>query len=109
MLRIEAKPFNKAGRMEGWFKRLPWELHCAADSALNVTPEAVSAEHIAVLDDCIHGEFSFGGLTREYMLHLPKDADGNVLKNVPLLVWQIGGGEYDRDIAHTIEALRDAR
>ena len=39
----------------------------------------------------------FGGLTREYMLHLPKDAKGNVLKNVPLLVWQIGGGEYDRD------------
>lgn len=106
VLRIEAKPFNKAGRMEGWFKRLPWELHCAADSALNVTPEAVSAEHIAVLDDCIHGEFSFGGLTREYMLHLPKDASGKVLKNVPLLVWQIGGGEYDRDMMTVATANR---
>jgi len=106
VLRIEATPFNKNGRMEGWFKRLPWELHCAADSALNVTPDVVSAEHIAVLDDCIHGEFSFGGLTREYMLHLPKDAKGNVLKNVPLLVWQIGGGEYDRDMMTVATANR---
>ena len=24
VLRIEAKPFNKAGRAEGWFKRIPW-------------------------------------------------------------------------------------
>ena len=106
VLRIEAKPFNKAGRMESFFKRVPWELHCAADSALNVTPDVVSAEHIAVLDDCIHGEFSFGGLTREYMLHLPKDADGNVLKNVPLLVWQIGGGEYDKDMMTVATANR---
>ena len=106
VLRIEAKPFNKNGRAEGWFKRLPWELHCAADSALNVTPAQVSAEHIAVLDDCIHGEFSFGGLTREYMLHLPKDASGKVLKNVPLLVWQIGGGEYDKDMMTVATANR---
>ena len=106
VLRVEAKPFGKNGRMEGFFKRLPWELHCAVDSALNVTPDKVSAEHIAVLDDCIHGEFSFGGLTREYMLHLPKDADGNVIKNVPLLVWQIGGGEYDKDMMTVATANR---
>ena len=106
MLRIEAKPFGKNGRMEGFFKRVPWELHCAVDSALNVTPNVVTAEHIAVLDDCIHGEFSFGGLTREYMLHLPKDADGNVIKNVPLLVWQIGGGEYDKDMMTVATANR---
>ena len=106
VLRVEAKPFGKDGKMEGFFKRMPWELHCAVDSALNVTPDVVSAEHIAVLDDCIHGEFSFGGLTREYMLHLPKDAQGNVLKNVPLLVWQIGGGEYDKDMMTVATANR---
>ena len=106
VLRIEAKPFGKNGRMEGFFQRLPWELHCAVDSALNVTPDVVSAEHIAVLDDCIHGEFSFGGLTREYMLHLPKDASGKVLRNVPLLVWQIGGGEYNRDMMTVATANR---
>ena len=106
VLRIEAKPFGKNGKMEGFFKRLPWELQCALDSALNVTPDKVSAEHIAVLDDCIHGEFSFGGLTREYMLHLPKDANGNVIENVPLLVWQIGGGEYNRDMMTVATANR---
>lgn len=106
VLRIEAKPFGKDGKMEGFFKRIPWELHCAVDSALNVTPEQVTAQHMAVLDDCIHGEFSFGGLTREYMLHLPKDASGNVIKNVPLMVWQIGGGEYDRDMQTVATANR---
>ena len=25
-----------------------------------------------------------------------KDADGKVIPNVPLLVWQIGGGEYTK-------------
>ena len=106
VLRIQARPFNKTGRMEGFFKRVPWELHCLADSTLNVTPDKVADEHIAVLDDCIHGEFSFGGLTREYMLHLPKDTDGNVIKNVPLLVWQIGGGEYDKDMMTVATANR---
>ena len=106
VLRIEATPFNKAGRMEGFFQRVPWELRCAADSALNVTPELVGGEHIAILDDCETGSFSFGGLTREYMLHLPKDASGNVIPNVPLLVWQIGGGEYDKDLMTVATANR---
>ena len=106
VLRIEATPFNKAGKMEGWFKRIPWELHCAADSALNVTPDKVADEHIAILEDCIHGEFSFGGLTREYMLYLPKDEKGNVIPNVPLMVWQIGGGEYNKDMMTVATANR---
>ena len=105
-LRIEATPFNKAGKMEGFFKRVPWELHCAADSALNVTPDKVADEHIAILEDCIHGEFSFGGLTREYMLYLPKDEKGNVIPNVPLMVWQIGGGEYNKDMMTVATANR---
>ena len=106
VLRIDAKPFHKAGKPEGWFKRIPWELHCAADSALNVTAAQVTGEHIAVLDDCETGSFTFGGLTREYMLHLPKDADGKVIPNAPLLVWQIGGGEYDKDLMTVATANR---
>ena len=105
-LRIEATPFNKAGTMDGFLKRIPWELHCAADSALNVTPDQVTGEHLAILDDCIHGEFSFGGLTREYMLYLPKDKKGNVIPNVPLMVWQIGGGEYNKDMMTVATANR---
>ena len=106
VLRIEATPFSKAGRREDFRNIIPWELHCSIDSALNVTPDQVTAEHIDVLDDCIKGSFTFAGLTREYMLHLPKDKDGNVIPNVPLLVWQIGGGEYDKDMMTVATANR---
>ena len=106
VLRIEAKPFNKAGKSEGWFKRVPSELHCAVDSALNVIGSQEMEEHIAVLDDCETGSFTFGGITREYMLHLPKDANGKVIPNAPLLVWQIGGGEYDKDLMTVATANR---
>jgi predicted peptidase len=106
VLRIAANPFNKAGKAEGWFKRIPWELHCAADSALNVIGTQPMDEKIAVLDECETGSFTFGGITREYMLHLPKDADGNVIPNAPLLVWQIGGGEYDKDLMTAATANR---
>ena len=106
VLRIETKPFDKAGRREDFRTILPWELHCTIDSALNVTPDMVAEEHIDVLDDCIKGSFTFAGLTREYMLHLPKDANGNVIPNVPLLVWQIGGGEYDKDLMTVATANR---
>ena len=106
VLRIEAKPFNKAGKAEGWFNRIPWELRCAADSALNVVGTQEMDEHIAILDDCEKGSFTFGGITREYMLHLPKDAKGKVIPNAPLLVWQIGGGEYDKDLMTAATANR---
>ena len=59
-----------------------------------------------MLDDCIKGSFNFAGLTREYMLHLPKDKDGNIIPNVPLMVWQIGGGEYNRDLMTCATANR---
>ena len=107
VLRIEAKPFNMAGRSEGFFRHLPWELRCAADSALTLTPSDVNGQqHIAVIDDCIKGSFTFAGITREYMLHLPKDAAGNYIPNVPLMVWQIGGGEYDKDLMTAATANR---
>jgi predicted peptidase len=107
VLRIEAKPFNVNGKTGERFRRIPWELHCAADSALNVRGDQISGErHIAVLDDCIKGSFTFAGLTREYMLYLPKDEKGNVIPNVPLMVWQIGGGEYNRDMMTVATANR---
>ena len=105
-LRIEATPFALEGKMENFFKRVPWELRCSADSALNVTADKATQQHIAVLDDCITGSFTFAGLTREYMLNLPKDADGNPIPNVPLMVWQIGGGEYDKDLMTAATANR---
>ena len=105
-LRIEATPFSLAGKSENFRRRIPWELKCLADSALNVTAAKAGESHIAFLDDCIKGSFTFAGLTREYMLYLPKDKDGNVIPNVPLMVWQIGGGEYDRDLMTAATANR---
>jgi len=105
-LRLDATPFNLDGRMEDFRKRIPWELRCSADSALTATLATATERHIAVLDDCITGSFTFAGITREYMLHLPKDADGQPIPNVPLLVWQIGGGEYDKDLMTVATANR---
>ena len=106
VLRIEAKPFNINGLRENWWKAEPWKLVCGADSCLNVTLDKVNDKRIAVLDDCIKGSFTYAGLTREYILHLPKDAEGNVIENAPLLVWQIGGGEYNKDLMTAATANR---
>ena len=106
VLRIETKPFNISGLRGQMWRSEPWKLVCAADSNLNVTLDKVNDKRIAVLDDCIKGEFTYAGLTREYILHLPKDSKGNVIENAPLLVWQIGGGEYNRDLMTAVTANR---
>lgn len=105
-LRIEAKPFNITGLRGQFWHSEPWKLVCSADTNLNVTLDKVNDRRIAVLDDCIKGSFTYAGLTREYILHLPKDAKGNVIENAPLLVWQIGGGEYNRDLMTAVTANR---
>lgn len=105
-LRIEAKPFNITGLRGQFWRSEPWKLVCSADTSLNVTLDKVNDRRIAVLDDCIKGSFTYAGLTREYILHLPKDAKGNVIENAPLLVWQIGGGEYNRDLMTAVTANR---
>ena len=105
-LRIEAKSFNYRGRRGQNREMQGWQLVCNTDPNLNVTTENVTDTRLAVLDDCIKGSFTYAGITREYILHLPKDAQGNVKKNVPLLVWQIGGGEYNRDLMTAAMANR---
>ena len=97
-LRIETKPFNINGMRGRNWRSVPWSLVCKADSNLNVTLDKVNDKRIEVIDDCIKGEFTYAGITREYILHLPKDENGAVIVNAPLLVWQIGGGEYNRDL-----------
>ena len=97
-LRIEANPFSINGMRGENYRRMPWKLVCSADTVLNVDLQRVTARHTAILDDCIQGSFTYAGITREYMLYLPKDRKGETLKNVPLMVWQIGGGEYNRDL-----------
>lgn len=97
-LHIKANPFNLDGRRNFGKPSEPWALRCKADSNLSITLAQVTERRTSTIDDCIKGEFTYAGITREYILHLPKDAEGNVIKDVPLLVWQIGGGEYNRDL-----------
>lgn len=97
VLHLQFKPFAMNGLMVN-FRSTPWELHCT-DSTLNITAEDIDETRIDIIDDCIRGKFTYAGITREYMLYLPKDDDtGQIIRNVPLLVWQLGGGEYDRDM-----------
>ena len=105
-LKIAAKPFNAAGKRDQRWRMSPWKLVCLADSSLNVTPDKVTETRTEVIDDCITGSFTYAGITREYMLYLPKDKKGNPIPNVPLLVWQIGGGEYDQPLMTAATANR---
>lgn len=97
VLTMTAKPFDFEGARNARFRKDPWRVMCS-NPKLNFSMQDVDEKHIEVIDDCIKGSFTFGGITREYMLYLPKDANGNTIPNVPLFVWQIGGGEYNQPL-----------
>lgn len=97
VLTITAKPFDYEGARNARFKKEPWKVVCT-NPKLNFSAADVTEKKTEVIDDCIQGSFTFGGITREYMLYLPKDANGNTIPNVPLFVWQIGGGEYNQPL-----------
>lgn len=97
VLTINAKPFDAEGARNMYFKKDPWKVVCT-NPKLNFSMFDVAENHLDVIDDCIKGEFTYAGLTREYMLYLPKDANGKIIPNVPLFVWQIGGGEYNQSL-----------
>lgn len=97
VLTITAKPFDAEGARNQFFRKDPWKVECT-NPKLNFSAADVNETHVGVIDDCIKGEYTFGGITREYMLYLPKDENGNTIPNVPLFVWQIGGGEYNQSL-----------
>lgn len=97
VLTITAKPFDAEGARNERFQKQPWRVVCK-NAKLNFSAADVDDKTIEVIDDCIKGSFTFAGLTREYMLYLPKDENGNTIPNVPLFVWQIGGGEYNQSL-----------
>jgi len=72
----------------------------------NVLQEAFErqADESPVLAQIEVKEITYAGLTRQYALYLPKDKDGQVIKNVPLVVWNHGGGEYNIDIQKSLRA-----
>lgn len=96
-LTISAKPFDAEGKRDAKWQKEIWQVICK-NPALSFSGRDVDQKKIAVIDDCIHGTYTYAGITREYMLYLPKDEKGNTIPNVPLFVWQIGGGEYNKDM-----------
>lgn len=63
-----------------------------------------TADESPVLKEIEVKEITYAGITRQYALYLPKDNDGNVIKNAPLVVWNHGGGEYNIDIQRSLRA-----
>ncbi len=97
VLTIKAKPFDAEGRRNQRWRKEPWQVICT-NPELSFSAKDVDEKTINIIDECIKGSFTYAGITREYMLYLPKDEKGNVIPNVPLFVWQIGGGEYNQDL-----------
>ena len=105
-LTMNVKPFCYAGmyKPDGSFQRLDWEVKCLTNDELSFKASDVNTVKTRILDDAQRKTFTYAGLTREYALYLPKNADGSVKKNVPLVVWNHGGGEYNGDLEDTLVA-----
>ncbi len=82
-----------------------WKVSCAK-AAVNFAKEDVAEVKTLTLDEAERGEFTYAGLTRQYALYLPKNDDGSIKKNVPIVIWNHGGGEYAGDIEATLQANR---
>ena len=104
LILLSAKPFRYLGKMEADLSSSPWKVECLANPYLSFTSEEVTNVATRYVDDAIRGTWTNGDITREYILYLPKDAEGNTVSNAPLVLWNHGGGEYSLDIMDTIAA-----
>jgi len=100
-LKLRARPFSIAGKTFMIAMHDPWEVHCT-NPALNFTANDIDDKKTDIIDDCIYGHHTHAGITREYLLHLPKDSAGNIMRNVPIMVWNIGGSEYEMPIKEAV-------
>lgn len=105
-LEMNVKPFCYAGmyKTDGSFQRLDWEVKCISNDELSFKSTDVTTVKTRILDDAERKTMTYAGLTREYALYQPKNADGSIKKNVPLVVWNHGGGEYNGDLEDTLVA-----
>lgn len=70
--------------------------------------DKLSEEKLELINQCETGSFSYANITRDYMLYRPKNSDGTPKKNIPLMVWNIGGTEYElsiQDVAKSNHAV----
>lgn len=104
---MNVTPFDYTGKYKSDFSgRIPWEVICTTYPELSFQATDVTQLKTKTLDDTLRGEFTYAGITREYALYLPTDGNGNVKKDVPLVVWNHGGGEYAKDLEDTLVANR---
>lgn len=103
-LTLEVNPFNWNGTYQGE----PWQVICKRYNALTFGADDIKEKNIRTktLDDAIRGTYNYAGLEREYALYLPKNEDGSVKKNVSIVIWNHGGGEYNGDLEKTLVANR---
>lgn len=80
----------------------PWSVECSKYPELSFTEQDVDNIVTRTLDDTIYGSYTYAGITREYALYLPKNADGSTKTNVPLVVWNHGGGSYQVNIQDVV-------
>ncbi|MBR3358771.1 MAG: DUF4214 domain-containing protein [Solobacterium sp.] len=106
VITMNVRPFRYDGMVKADFSAVPWEVVCARDAGLSFTAENVTTVKTNILDEAARKEITYAGLTRKYALYVPKDDRGNPKKNVPLVIWNHGGGEYNIDIEATLLANR---
>ncbi len=108
VITLNFRPFRYPGMYTPSLSEVPWTVECTALPELTFTKADVTSITIDTLDDAYRGEFTYAGLTRKYALYVPKDEAGNDKTNLPLVIWNHGGGEYGRrqDIENTLIANR---
>lgn len=109
-IKMEVKAFCYSGKYKSdWsFQREAWQVTYKDDenNPLSFNADDVTTLKTKTLDEAKRGTFTYAGLTREYALYVPKNSDGTEMKNVPLVVWNHGGGEYNIDLEDTLIANR---
>lgn len=100
-IRLRARPFAMQGKAFFIIAHTPWEVHCT-NPRLSFNADAIDQKLTDVIDDCLYGQHTYAGITREYLLYLPRDSDGVYLKGVPLMIWNIGGTEYGMPIKEAV-------
>lgn len=101
---LDVSSLSPNGKSFLLFFKKPWSVRFSNHKELNFSVKDIDAVHTEVLDNCIRGTHTYAGISRDYVLYLPQNADGGYKTDVPLMVWNIGGTEYDQTIDQMIDA-----
>ncbi len=103
---MSVTPFDYTGMYNADWSKSGWEVICNKYEVLSFTADDVTDLKTQTLDEAQIITETRAGLTRTYALYLPTNEDGSYKTNVPIVVWNHGGGEYAGDIMDTLVANR---